>query len=184
MLTVSDSIKRNTDEEKFTFMILTGFGLAVFASNYYTHYKDIQIGILIILLLICMYLDMQFVRNIEGTRIKRKAIRIDEDEFKINPNKEISRYVEAVEFFRVSWRTHISISILVVLFLYPFIGSVYKPYPIHLTVMVFFIVYHYSTWRDHHSTRFLHKTVIDASNYIHKNDTTVPFKQLIYNIKK
>jgi uncharacterized membrane protein len=181
MVSISDSIKRNSDEEKLTLTIVVGFSLALFISNYFRHYKDFSILILIILLLLCMYLDMQFVLNIEGSKIKRKAIRIDEDEFKINPNKEISRYVEAVEFYRVSWRTSISISIMIVLFIYPFISSIYKPYPIHLTILVFFIVYHYSTWRDHHSTRFLHKTVIDANNYIHKNDRTIPFKQLLYN---
>lgn len=181
MVSISDSIKRNYDEEKLTLTIVAGFSLAIFISNYFTHYKNTKILILIILLLVCMYLDMQFVLNIEGSKIKRKAIRIDEDEFKINPNKEISRYIEAVEFYRVSWRTYLAVSIMIVLFIYPFIGAIYKPYPIHLTVLVFFIVYHYSTWRDHHSTRFLHKTVIEANNYIHKNDNTVSFKQLLYN---
>lgn len=177
------SLRQEIEYLEETNSYIIKFGIFLICSGIIvTHlpaYKNLQVSSLIFVGLFCHLLDSRFSNDIECKTTNRPYLSIDKDKFKDSPNKEIARYVKTTDFYSVSWRMCVTISCVLVLLVRPFVQPKYYQFTFHMTIICFCIVYHYTNLIKHHTTRFVHDTVCEASIYL-CGDKKIPYEQKPY----
>lgn len=136
--------------------------------------------IIMIFLVICMfYLDLKFALKLEhGDNDNNSPLRINNEKFSENPNEEIARYVEDVNYYNNIWRTALGITAIISLILYPIITPSLRQFMPYFSIVIFCVVYHYWNWKSHHSLDFIFKTVVHSSRYLAKTKSGKGYFQL------
>ena len=173
MPTVSDTIREFKFYDKFFVVCLSvGFiSYLTFTSGkiyvpYWFNYACVAIA------LVCIKLDLNFALKVEGKVKDEKTLRLNSDLLETNPYKEISRYVDSVSYYNNIWRASMGMAAILTLFMYPVIDKKYSSMTPYFFLVMFTIIVHYWDWKQHHSLRFMHKTVVDVCSHLAINDLT------------
>ena len=173
MPTVSDTIKEFKFYDKF---FTACFTIGVVSCLFFTSGKIYSqywfIYACVVIALVCFTLDLNFALKIEGKTTDERTLRLNSDLLEINPYKEISRYVDSVSYYNNIWRASMVIAAVLTLIMYPIIDKQYRHMTPYFFLAIFTIIVHYWDWKQHHSLRFMHKTVMDVCNHLAVNKSS------------
>lgn len=140
-------------------------------------YKTIALIIFLVVLTFTVFnMDLLYIQRIEK-EVDHPVLRINTERFAANPHAELARYIEDTQHYGNIWRIAIGASSIICLLLIPVIQVSLVPIFPYLFLVIFCVVYHVWHWKSHHSHQFIFKSVIQACNYLEKNNIDKPFKQ-------
>lgn len=178
MTKISDGIRqiKNTDVIVNIVSVLLSVIIIYCLFNKISFIKITLIIFLVLLTFIVFNMDLSYIQRIEK-EIDHPILRINTERFTLNPHAELARYMEDTQHYGNTWRIAIGSSCIICLLLIPIIQVSLVPIFPYLFLVIFCVVYHVWGWKSHHSHEFIFKSVIQACNYLEKNNIDKPFKQ-------
>lgn len=121
-------------------------------------------------------LDCKYGLKLEG-KYDDKTLRIDPIKLKDNCFREIYRYIDDTCYYNNIWRISGLSSLVITLFMLPFIKDDNVKYMPYIIICLFCIIYHTWKWKLTHSYHFVFKSVKDVTKHLENNPTKL-YKQI------
>jgi hypothetical protein len=178
MLNIKETVKEFEYHDRiFLFGLLFCLSSAVFI---HFRVKNWFMYVCVGLIYICFNLDLKFALKIEGKSPDEKVLRIDSKALLLHPYKEIGRYIETVLNFNNRGRASMGISAIILLFLYPVIDKQYLNILPCILLVIYTVVKNYWDWKEHHSTLFMHRSVLKVCEHMSSKDKNLLFRQVVH----
>ena len=177
-MNIKDTIKKFEYYDRICIFSL----LFILSISFFIHFR-IQHWFMyscIVFIYICFNLDLKFALRLEGKSFDGKVLRIDSEALLLDPYKEIGRYVETFVYFNNTWRASISISAIILLVIYPIIDKKYLQILPCILLVIYAVVKNYWDWKDHHSTLFMHQSVLKVCEHMTSKYKHSLFKQITH----
>ena len=128
-------------------------------------------------------LDGNFGLKLEG-KYDDKTLRINPLKLKDNCFRELYRYIDDTCYYNNIWRISALSSLVITLFMLPFIKNDNVKYMPYIIILLLCIIYHSWNWKLTHSYFFVFKSVKDACIHL-ENDSSQFYKPISHlGVKK